>query len=103
YFSLPRLSGPYALMGGIYLLSALLVFLTLRPDPLHIVHEEKRQREDDHPETQSKKLTVPGSLTLIRRYPAATCGLAAMILGQMVMTGVMSMTPLHLEHGGQSL
>jgi MFS family permease len=43
------------------------------------------------------------ALKLIQNSPTATLGLAAMVLGQMVMTAVMSMTPVHLNHQGASL
>jgi MFS family permease len=42
-------------------------------------------------------------LSEIASVPAASVGLCAMAAGHAVMVGVMSMTPLHLQHGDASL
>ncbi len=39
----------------------------------------------------------------MRSIPAALLGLAAMGIGQAVMSAVMSMTPVHLKHGDADL
>lgn len=101
--SLPRLSGPYLLTSAIYIVAAAMIFVALRPDPLHIVKEDERLHPDYDPAAARPKLSVKDAFILIRRFPAATLGLAAMALGHMVMVGVMSMTPVHLQHADQSL
>lgn len=101
--SLPRLSGPYLLTGTIYVIAALLIFLMLRPDPLHIVQEDERAHPDYIPGTKPPRMSMRAAFELISTYPAAMLGLMAMVLGHMVMVGVMSMTPVHLQHGDQSL
>lgn len=103
HFSLPRLSGPYLLTGAIYVLAAALIFFALRPDPLHIVREEERLHPEYDPSAKRSIMSIRDALALIRRYPAATLALAAVALGHMVMVGVMSMTPVHLQHADQSL
>lgn len=103
YFALPRLSGPYLLTCAIYIIAALLIFIMLRPDPLHIVQQDDHLQPDYDPARKRTKLSMKDAYAVIRQHQAAVTGLAAMALGQMVMTGVMSMTPVHLQHSDQSL
>jgi len=98
-----RLSGPYLLTVGIYIVAAALIFLLLRPDPLLVVHAEEEAHPDHVPGTRRVRMSMKEAYALIRQSPAALLGLAAMVLGHMVMVGVMSMTPVHLQHSDQSL
>lgn len=99
---IPKLAGPYLLSFVVFGLAAALVFLRLRPDPLL----EARSREEiatGTPYRPQVKRSMRAGLDLIREIPSARLGLAAVILGQAVMTSVMSMTPVHLRHSDASL
>ena len=99
---IPKLAGPYLLSFVVYGLAALLVFLRLRPDPLL----EARSRETAITGTPYKAQvdrSIKTALKVISEIPSAKLGLGAVILGQAVMTSVMSMTPVHLRHSDASL
>jgi MFS family permease len=93
---LPSKGGSYLLSGLMFLLAAAIVELLLRPDPLAVAGG-LGARDD----TATKK---PGreSLALIWANPAARLAVAAMVVSQVTMVGVMSLTPLHMDEGGQS-
>jgi MFS family permease len=98
---IPRLAGPYLLTVVVYLLSAAMVWLLLRPDPLLVA------REMDASRTGASGPPARGSmrdaLQLIAANPVALLGLASVVVGHVVMVAVMSMTPVHLQHGDASL
>lgn len=99
---LPRLSGPYLMTITVYIVAMILVWLMLRPDPLHIVQEAEHARR--LPGTQpAKAISLGRAWGLIASSPSAFLGLASMVLGHVVMVAVMSMTPVHLQHGGADL
>jgi MFS family permease len=100
HINVPELAGPYLLSIVVYIVAMVFVGSTLRPDPLltaralHVgagsgVHAPRR--------------SLMETLDAIIAVPAARVGLAAMMIGQAVMTAVMSMTPVHLKHAGESL
>ena len=84
---LPPLTGPFALAALAYAAAALLLTALLRPDPL------LRARE------LSAGEPVPASAGA-RWSPAVLGGAAIMVVTQLVMIAVMTMTPVYLtEHG----
>lgn len=97
---MPRLAGPYLMTIVVFMAAMLLLQIRLRPDPL-VVSEE--MLGIDRLATKAKPLPLRDALSLILSIPAATVGLASMALGQAVMTAVMSMTPVHLNHADASL
>ena len=99
---LPRLSGPYLMTITVYIAAMILVWILLRPDPLHVVQEaDHAQRLPG--DTPARRISIREAMGLIARSPSATLGLASMVLGHIVMVAVMSMTPVHLQHGGADL
>lgn len=99
---LPRLSGPYLMTITVYIVAMILVWVMLHPDPLHIVQEAEHARR--LPGTQpAKAISLGRAWGLIAASPSAFLGLASMVLGHVVMVAVMSMTPVHLQHGGADL
>jgi MFS family permease len=96
---LPPLAGPFVLAAVCFGLAATTLGVLLRPDPLRLA----RALRDGVAPASRPRGSVRGALRLIRRTPAALLGLAAMAVGHAVMVGVMSMTPIHLHHGGASL
>lgn len=99
---LPRLSGPYLMTITVYIVAMIMIWLMLRPDPLHIVQEaEQALRKPGAP--PAINISLRRAWEMIAASPSATLGLASMVLGHIVMVGVMSMTPVHLQHGGSDL
>ncbi len=96
---LPSLSGPYILSLLVFMVAASIVHVRLRPDPLVI---SGGLREPDADRDESRVDELKRSARLILGNPQARIAVAAMITSQVVMVGVMTMTPLHMDDGGQS-
>lgn len=96
---LPELTGP--MFGGalLFALAALILFLLLRPDPRVLALRVAAQT--------AASATTPAlparSLRAILRLPLVRAGLVSMVLGQVVMVLVMSVTSLHMSHHSHGL
>jgi MFS family permease len=90
---LPILAGAYLVAVGFTSVAALLYALVLRPEPYELADASSRH----DPAT-----SVPaGSLRELLGRPTIRAALVAMVVSQVVMVLVMTMTPLHIrEHGG---
>ncbi|GAA4745945.1 MFS transporter [Gordonia alkaliphila] len=92
---LPRLSGPFLLAAVAYGAAGLIFYLLLRPDPFLLARDvAARAADDDASEVEAGGASAPRSALYI--------GAAVMVTAQIVMTGVMTMTPVHmvdLEYG----
>jgi MFS family permease len=97
WMGLPSKGGSYLLSALMFLLAAAVVELKLRPDPLALAGGIGRRtaERDDRPRALD-------SLGLIWQNPAARLAVGAMVVSQVTMVGVMSLTPLHMDEGGQS-
>ena len=95
FVGLPELAGPYVLSTAMFLTGLTITHTWLRPDPLEVLG------------TIGSEAPRPASpVTVIRRIaavPAARLALLAMLIGQLVMVGVMTATPLHMTSGDQDL
>lgn len=93
---IPALAGPFLLSGTAFMLAGLVIFLLLRPDPflISVALEayNKKQRQSE---------TIGDSVVTNKRGIAA--GAAVMVLTQMIMIAVMTMTPVHMGHHGHDL
>jgi len=99
---IPKLAGPY-LLTMIALAAALAVIhIFLRPDPL-LAARQLRVSSGELNIVPILQRSVTENLAFMRSIPAALLGLAAMCIGQAVMSAVMSMTPVHLKHGDADL
>jgi MFS family permease len=86
-------SGPYWIGSLLTLLAALLIFLLLRPDPIQL----SRRRESDH-QLGNGAAPIARPLRTIFGIPAVQLAVASMVIGQLVMTLVMVITPVHMHH-----
>ncbi|MDQ3411038.1 MAG: MFS transporter [Chloroflexota bacterium] len=100
---IPSLAGPYLLTMVVFLLSATLIFVFLRPDPLLAARASQRAAAGVTTATTRVKRSMREALAIIFSTPAALLGFAAIVLGHSVMVGVMSMTPVHLHHADATL
>ncbi|SCF20645.1 Major Facilitator Superfamily protein [Micromonospora viridifaciens] len=92
HFGLPALAGPFALAAIAYALAGTILFLLLRPDPLLISR------------TLHAETAATASASQARGVPAGViAGAATMILTQLVMVAVMTMTPIHMQAHGHDL
>jgi MFS family permease len=97
--NVPELAGPYLLSIIVWMLAMVMIATFMRPDPLLTARALSLKAGT----VQAPRKSVMESLDLIVAVPAARVGLAAMMIGQAVMTAVMSMTPVHLKHSGEGL
>jgi MFS family permease len=92
---LPELAGPYMLSFGAFVLAGSLVERLLHPDPLVVAGGLSEKGATRPP--------VRRAFANIWRNPAARLAVFGMMLGQAVMVGVMTMTPLHMKDGEHEL
>lgn len=95
---LPDLAGPFVFSVAAFTLGALVIAVLLRPDPLLLARATRGAEVEI-----SAPPRVRAALTVVRRSPRATLGLAAVVLAHTVMVAVMTMTPVHMSHGGAAL
>ncbi|MCU4765955.1 MFS transporter [Bacillus toyonensis] len=94
---IPNLAGPFILSAAAFILAGLVLFIMLRPDPLiiaNIIETYKREHTyKGKPVTEEVKENKRG----------ITVGAIVMILTQIVMVAIMTMTPVHMGHHGHGL
>ncbi|KXP08478.1 MFS transporter [Tsukamurella pulmonis] len=84
---LPSLAGPFLLAAVAYAAAGAVLFLLLRPDPLLLARELGR--------SEGGAAAPVATGTGVR--PAAHLGAAVMVVTQIGMTAVMTMTPVHMQ------
>lgn len=90
---LPALTGPFLLAGVAYLAAGAVLISLLRPDPFLVAKQLSASRQKGAAEAGP----VPGPRT------GAYVGGFVMVLTQIVMVAVMTMTPVHLRTFGHEL
>ncbi|WP_034225550.1 MFS transporter [Actinotalea ferrariae] len=130
---LPALSGAFAIAAVLLALTAVVVGLFLRPEPLDVVRrhtvptaapgtapaaaaDAALPPEPDAtltsrptaPDATSRPTAPPplrlrAALREVRRSPAASFALLALVLSHLAMVSVMTMTPVHLSHQGHGI
>jgi MFS family permease len=93
----PALAGPFILSGTAFIIAGLIIFLMLRPDPFLIVkmmEAGKREQVFEESLTKSNQSNDKRGIAI---------GAAVMILTQLVMIAIMTMTPVHMKHHGHGL
>lgn len=94
---IPKLAGPFLLSAAAFLLAGLILFIMLRPDPLIVasVIETYKQKQINKENSMTK--------TSIENKRGVIVGAVVMILTQIVMVAIMTMTPVHMKHHGHGL
>ncbi len=94
---IPKLAGPFLLSAAAFLLAGLILFIMLRPDPLKVasVIETYKQKQTNIGNSMTK--------TSIENKRGVIVGAVVMILTQIVMVAIMTMTPVHMKHHGHGL
>ncbi|OIJ21667.1 MFS transporter [Anaerobacillus alkalidiazotrophicus] len=92
---IPELAGAFILSGSAFIIAGLVIFLMLRPDPFLIVkmmngtaNKNGESSIGDVQENNKRGISV---------------GALIMVLSQMVMIAIMTMTPVHMQHHGHGL
>ncbi len=92
--SIPELAGPYLISAVLFAISATIIHLWLRPDPLVV---------SGGLGTSKKDRGFKEAVTSIARSSIGKLAVGSMAVGHIVMVGVMTMTPLHMNDGGHEL
>ena len=95
------LAGPFLGCAVVFAAAALLAWLGLRPDPLLLAGRSAAGVGTDP--TVAPTRTRGGAWAALRTAPDGRLGLAGIVLSHAVMVGLMSMTPVHMGHGGATL
>lgn len=99
---LPELAGPY--LVGLLLLPVAILWIerTLRPDPLEAaggLTEVADPMPSGRITFSSQFVAAARPLAQIFSHPSARLAVIAMLVGQAVMVGIMTATPLHMDDG----
>ncbi|MFD4458748.1 MFS transporter [Nocardia sp. NPDC058480] len=91
-WGIPALSGPFVLSGVAYVLAALVLWAMLRPDPLVL----------------ARAIAEPPGEVVVTNAPTRwsapiVAGTTVMVVTQLVMAAVMTMTPIHMQHHGHGV
>ncbi len=89
---LPALSGPFLLAAAAYLAAGTVLFALLRPDPYLLA---RRLESAEHTAVATDAVPPPGV--------GAYVGAAVMVLTQIAMVAIMTMTPVHMRAHGHGL
>ncbi|EIT85258.1 putative permease [Fictibacillus macauensis ZFHKF-1] len=92
---IPALAGPFLLSAAAYLLAGVLLFIMLRPDPLLLSRKWELQEQ--------KALGYTARLPQTENKRGVMIGATVMVLTQVVMVAIMTMTPVHMRHHGHGL
>jgi MFS family permease len=92
--NIPELAGPYLISAVLFLVAAIVIHRWLRPDPLVVAGGLGSSKKDRGFKEAFK--SIAGS-------PIGKLAVGSMATGHIVMVGVMTMTPLHMNDGGHEL
>ena len=94
---IPPLAGPFILSATAFILAGLVLLIMLRPDPLDIANRIAAYKQENEPVNKSdsadKAINKRGLMI----------GATVMVLTQIVMVAIMTMTPVHMKHHGHGL
>ncbi len=94
---IPSLAGPFLLSAIAFILAGLVLFIMLRPDPLLLATSIEAHQH----QIVSGKALHQASPSMNKK--GILVGAVVMILTQIVMVAIMTMTPIHMQHHGHSL
>lgn len=108
FIGLPALSGPFILAALAYLLAGLVLLLFLHPDPFIVAKaiDEGERLNKSSQAKDGKDLGAKGGPShpeSAHNRTGLIVGTTVMVLTQIVMVGIMVMTPIHMKQHGHSL
>ncbi len=97
---IPALAGPFILAAAAFILAGLILHFFLRPDPFLVAKDlaeaQKSNKEQDGTTDIRSNSPVTGTRGI-------WVGTTVMLLTQVVMIAIMTMTPIHMKHHGHGL
>lgn len=97
-YGVPTLAGPFVFSALLFGLATLLLLLFLRPDPLVVARGGVGH--PSAPVSGAPRAGMRAALRFVLSHPSARLGVSAMAVGNLVMIGVMAMTPVHIKGAG---
>lgn len=95
WLGLPDYAGSYLAGAILFLLAAMLLEARLRPDPLVVAGGVGQ-------DARGGRLPFAAAMGLIMASPQARLAVLGMMISQATMVGTMTLTPLHMDEGGQA-
>ncbi|MCX4509749.1 MFS transporter [Streptomyces sp. NBC_01619] len=95
---IPAAAGPFVWAAAVFLLSALVVAVLLRPDPLLTARALAPAGED-----AKEGRSLRAGVRAVRESPRARLALVTVAVSHTAMVSIMSMTPLALSHHGAGI
>jgi MFS family permease len=92
----PTLAGPFLLGAAAFILAGFMILIFLRPDPLLVA------KAIANTENHNQSLNLENSATAINKKGVIAAA-TIMVLTQLVMVAIMTMTPIHMGHHGHGL
>ena len=95
--NMPALAGPFLLAAIAYSAAGLVFYLLLKPDPLIVARfiEERK--------VTLKEESIQQSVHPSGQRIGIIVGASVLVLSQIVMVAIMTMTPIHMQHHGSTL
>ena len=97
-FGIPTLAGPYFFSALLFTLAIVLLLVFLRPDPAAVARAELGRSVTTNP--NAPRLGMQPALRFVMSHSDSRLGVSAMAVGNVVMIGVMAMTPVHIKSAG---
>ena len=94
----PALAGPFILSSIAFILAGLVVYILLRPDPLIFARFIESNKRENEVIEDNKSHTIQSN-----KKRGIVVGASIMVLTQIVMVAIMTMTPVHMKHHGHNL
>lgn len=95
----PALAGPFMLGAAAFIMAGLVLWVMLRPDP-YLVAKAIAEAQEANP---SVGMGSGNPLAPTGRNRGIIIGTTVMVLTQVVMVAIMTMTPIHMKHYGHGL
>jgi MFS family permease len=95
----PALAGPFMLAATAFVLAGLVLWIWLRPDPYLVAKAIAEEQKT----TATQGLVSANPSAPSGRNRGILIGTTVMVLTQIVMVAIMTMTPIHMKHHGHGL
>ncbi|SDO06320.1 Predicted arabinose efflux permease, MFS family [Halobacillus aidingensis] len=94
---IPALAGPFVLSAAAYILAGAVLFMLLRPDPLDMAKKIASYNKENNQRMGSDLINNHSD------KKGLAVGATVMVLTQLVMVAIMTMTPVHMKNHGHGL
>lgn len=96
----PALSGPFMLAAAAFIIAGVVLLIFLRPDPLIVAKAMAEAQRADESLNGTQSIGVKDA---VMNKTGIMIGATVMVLTQIVMVAIMTMTPVHMKHHGHGL